>query len=62
MTPCDFCPRPSERRLWARRWPLRAGRRRREGVQDVRVALCHDHLRERIFAGKLLVKDEWAYG
>jgi hypothetical protein len=62
MTACDFCSRPSERHLWARRWPVHEGRRRRDGVQDVRVALCQEHLRERVVSGKLLLKEGWAYG
>ncbi|MCY3919705.1 MAG: hypothetical protein OXG38_07860 [Chloroflexi bacterium] len=62
MTRCDFCPRPARRRLWARRWPVRDGRRRRDGVRDVRLALCREHLRERVSGGALLVKDGWAYG
>ena len=61
MTPCDFCPQPAERRLWARRWPVLDGRRRRDDVQDVRLALCGDHLRQRISGGALLIKQGWAY-
>lgn len=62
MTRCDFCPRPARRRLWTRRWPVRDGRRRRDAVRDVRLALCDDHLRDRIAGGALLVKGGWAYG
>ena len=62
MGPCDFCLRPAERRLWGRRWPLREGRRQREGVEDVRVALCGEHLGQRLRMGRLLVKGGWAYG
>ena len=59
MTPCDFCPQPAERRLWA--WPVLDGRRRRDDVRDVRLALCGDHLRQRISGGALLIKQGWAY-
>ena len=62
MPHCDFCSRTVERRLWARRWPVRDGRRQRDGVQDVRLSLCGEHLALRIHANKLLVKDDWAHG
>ena len=61
MTPCDFCPQPAERRLWARRRPVLDGRRRRGDVRDVRLALCRDHLRQRVDGGAPLIKQGWAY-
>ncbi len=42
--------------------PLRDGRRVREAVEDVRIALCREHLAEGIFRRRLLLKDGWAYG
>jgi hypothetical protein len=61
MVRFDFCFQPLERRLWARRWPVRGGRRQRDGVQDVRVVLCTEHLSERVTLGKLLIKDGWGF-
>ncbi len=62
MGRCSFCGRPAEQRIWVRRWPLRDGRRVREAVEDVRIALCLEHLAERILGRRLLRKDGWAYG
>ncbi len=59
---CHFCEREAERRLWVRRWAVREGRRRGEGVADVRVAVCRAHLRLRVIRRRLLVKEGWAYG
>ena len=43
--------------------PLARPRRtaRRDDVRDVRLALCGDHLRQRISGGALLIKQGWAY-
>ncbi len=38
------------------------GARLREAVEDVRIALCREHLAERILGRRLLRKDGWAYG
>lgn len=62
MDRCDFCPRPMERRLWARRWPVKEGRRQRHLVRDVRLALCREHLAQCVGRKRLLRKDDWAYG
>jgi hypothetical protein len=62
MPRCTFCHRPAEQRLWARRWPVRDGRRQQDRVEDVRIALCSQHLALRVFRRRLLVKEHWAYG
>ncbi len=62
MDRCDFCDAPAVQRLWLRRWPVQAGRRRAAGVRDVRVALCAEHLAAHVHRRRLLVRGPWAYG
>ena len=62
MGRCTFCGRPAEQRLWARRWPVRDGRRVRDGAEEVRILLCREHLAARVLGRRLLVKEGWAYG
>ena len=62
MGRCTFCGRAAEQRLWLRRWPVQNGRRRQSGAEEVRVALCAEHLQAAVFERQLLLKEGWAYG